>query len=682
MLHRRLALLLICALAWQGCPADHGESTAPSAKPAAQQAAAARATTTPASAKVRTRRGRPLPAFQGFGLDGKPVNLADWVGQRTLLFFFNPQIDTARIAARGVASIAPLRAAQNFRILAVAQGVGNEEAKRFLRTQALDVPTLTDEGGRLSRLIGLRGPIGLVLVDTEGSIVGGTDFIPTEGKDPAASVVMELREWLRLPAPDALDDHPLAPLFTAERLDGGAPFKLADLRGQTVVLVFFLHTCPHCHEALSFLKQALAKIPEGARPTLVGVSIVDRPLAVRERMKQDGLDFFPIVMDGDASIRAAYGALAGVPVLLLIDAQGRIVSRTVGWRTDRDPPLMTMRLAKLTGQHVPMLLSKAGYSGNEFCVVCHEEEQQTWELTNHATAFATLVRHGADQKAECVSCHVVGYGHPGGYSLARPEPALENVGCESCHGRGGPHLSPSFVTNHDYQGVCVGCHNPQHSLGFDYAKFLPLISHAANQHLTGLSAQQKRALLAKRHRPRQDLLPTTAHYVGSATCQSCHPGEHGTWAKQPHARASAVILAKGKGADADCLRCHTTGYGLPGGFPKDGALAKHPDLAAVGCESCHGPGGDHVKPDAPKRGTILSLGDKCDTCVVLQICGSCHDDANDPGFEFKVQDKIEQQRHGTIRAGTGKPLAPRAALTGATRVALLEQAFSEAREPQ
>jgi hypothetical protein len=56
-----------------------------------------------------------------------------------------------------------------------------------------------------------------------------------------------------------------------------------------------------------------------------------------------------------------------------------------------------------------------------------------------------------------------------------------------------------------------------------------------------------------------------------------------------------------------------------------------------------------------KLGSILSLGDKCDSCVILQICGSCHDDANDPGFEFEVQEKIDRQRHGTIEAGTGNP---------------------------
>jgi hypothetical protein len=66
-----------------------------------------------------------------------------------------------------------------------------------------------------------------------------------------------------------------------------------------------------------------------------------------------------------------------------------------------------------------------------------------------------------------------------------------------------------------------------------------------------------------------------------------------------------------------------------------------------------------VGPEAPKRGTIVSLSDKCDSCVVLQICGSCHDDANDPGFEFEVVDKIERQRHAGGGAGREGALLPR-----------------------
>ena len=85
--------------------------------------------------------------------------------------------------------------------------------------------------------------------------------------------------------------------------------------------------------------------------------------------------------------------------------------------------------------------------------------------------------------------------------------------------------------------------------------------------------------------------------------------------------------------------------------------SSHPDLARVGCESCHGPGSLHAKPASRKLGSIISLGDKCDSCVILQICGGCHDDANDPGFEFEVEPKIELQRHGTIEPGTGQPKA-------------------------
>ena len=45
--------------------------------------------------------------------------------------------------------------------------------------------------------------------------------------------------------------------------------------------------------------------------------------------------------------------------------------------------------------------------------------------------------------------------------------------------------------------------------------------------------------------------------------------------------------------------------------------------------------------------------------MILQICGTCHDDANDPGFEFEVVEKIELQRHGTIEPGTGHPIEAR-----------------------
>jgi len=165
--------------------------------------------------------------------------------------------------------------------------------------------------------------------------------------------------------------------------------------------------------------------------------------------------------------------------------------------------------------------------------------------------------------------------------------------------------------------------------------------------------------------------------VGSDACRSCHEKEFATWTASPHARAIASLAAKGEAGNATCQTCHVTALGKPGGFPKGAPHAEQPDLARVGCESCHGPGGNHVGEKAPRIGTIVSLGDKCDSCVILQICGSCHDQANDPEFEFSVKEKIERQKHGTIEASAtrgGKSAAQVPA--GVPLVGALERGFA------
>ena len=122
-------------------------------------------------------------------------------------------------------------------------------------------------------------------------------------------------------------------------------------------------------------------------------------------------------------------------------------------------------------------------------------------------------------------------------------------------------------------------------------------------------------LHASRGTPR-DVLPQQAEHVGSEACHSCHSAEFATWSSGRHAHAGDTLTEADKAADSDCLACHTTGFDRSGGFPPSAVLADQPDLGRVGCESCHGPGGDHIEPDSQKIGSIVSLGDKCDSCVI------------------------------------------------------------------
>ena len=644
-----------------GAEAAESESSRASVKTVAAESPAAAKKAARKPAAKAARKERPLPAFSGFTLDGKKLSVSELLGKRLMIFFFNPEVKNAEVVAAAVGHVAAFRGDHNFRIVGVSQGSNASTTRAFAARPGFDFPIIDDSNAKIARRLGLQVPIAIIAADAEGYVTFGMGQFPSGGPDDARVIENMLRSSLRLPeltndSEPELGTRPEAPNFEAKILDSSETFELVAQRGRPVVLVFFLHTCPHCHEALAEMKRAIDEMPEANRPAMIGIEVSGRTAAVRAKLAELSLDFFPVGFDEDGSILPAFGVFGGVPDTFLIDAQGRIAARIEGWRDETDAALLRMRMAQLANVEVPMLLRAEGYSGNEACGVCHEAEHATWMLTKHARAFDTLVKHGNASDDECVSCHVVGYGEIGGFA-GQETPQLENVGCETCHGRGGPHQSEDFAEIDDYNSICVTCHDAKHSLGFDYDTFTPKISHEANEHLLALPLEEKRKILAELGVRRSNLLPTSAKIVGTDACKSCHEVEYDLWQKSGHARAGKSLEKKGSD-DPKCLTCHTTGWGLDGGFAKGAALDAHPDLGRVGCESCHGPGGDHIGEETPKFGTIVALGDKCNSCVILQICGGCHDDANDPGFDFVVLEKIDQQRHGTTEPGSDTPKLP------------------------
>lgn len=115
----------------------------------------------------------------------------------------------------------------------------------------------------------------------------------------------------------------------------------------------------------------------------------------------------------------------------------------------------------------------------------------------------------------------------------------------------------------------------------------------------------------------------TGKYVGAATCQQCHPGPHAEWSATLHATALESLEAIGQGTNAQCVGCHTVGFGEEGGF-KDRATTN--SLAGVQCESCHGPGGAHVRD--PINDAVKPYID-----ISADVCGKCHQGSHHPNFE-------------------------------------------------
>jgi hypothetical protein len=131
-------------------------------------------------------------------------------------------------------------------------------------------------------------------------------------------------------------------------------------------------------------------------------------------------------------------------------------------------------------------------------------------------------------------------------------------------------------------------------------------------------------------------LPANYRIAGSSSCLSCHAAEAASWQASGHAHAWQTLVGKHFHVDSYCQQCHTTGYGLPGGFE---SRAKSASLVGVGCESCHGPSAAHVAD--PHVHTTF---DALDQCV------RCHDHENSPNFDRAAY--WARIRHGKSSATT------------------------------
>lgn len=125
------------------------------------------------------------------------------------------------------------------------------------------------------------------------------------------------------------------------------------------------------------------------------------------------------------------------------------------------------------------------------------------------------------------------------------------------------------------------------------------------------------------------------------SCGNCHVGTQSEWEGSEHADAWAGLQDSGH-AQAFCEGCHTVGQNgnlieQPAGWETTGEDRYHD----VQCESCHGPGLDHVTdPEASQPYASLLVG-----LDLTQGCAECHQGTHHPFVE-----EWSQSAHGSVNA--------------------------------
>lgn len=165
----------------------------------------------------------------------------------------------------------------------------------------------------------------------------------------------------------------------------------------------------------------------------------------------------------------------------------------------------------------------------------------------------------------------------------------------------------------------------------------------------------------------------TYSYVGNKVCKKCHFKQHKSWAKTRMAKTLEILkpgnnreakekfnldVEKDYTKDEKCLKCHTVGFGSPGGYaipdPADKkAVRKAKRLEGVGCECCHGPGSEYIKvfdeiQESKRKYKVEELYAVGLTKIGPAVCKACHNEESpsvEPGAAFDYEKRKDEGTH-------------------------------------
>ena len=141
-------------------------------------------------------------------------------------------------------------------------------------------------------------------------------------------------------------------------------------------------------------------------------------------------------------------------------------------------------------------------------------------------------------------------------------------------------------------------------------------------------------------------------FIGTGKCKTCHMSakkgaQYKVWKEKKHAQAFDVLASEeamkiavekniaNPQESAECLQCHVDGHGVDAVY----LGAKYAKEDGVGCESCHGAGGDYWKKTVMKDITMGKV-DGATLGLIKpteKVCVQCHNEKSPTfkGFVFE-----------------------------------------------
>lgn len=118
-----------------------------------------------------------------------------------------------------------------------------------------------------------------------------------------------------------------APDFTLTSLDKNE-IKLSNYKGKVIILDFWATWCPPCKAEIPFFIELYKKYREQGL-AIIGVAISDEEYKVQAFAKNFKINY-PVAM-GNEKIVEDYGGIRGLPTTFIIDKEGNIREKFIGY---------------------------------------------------------------------------------------------------------------------------------------------------------------------------------------------------------------------------------------------------------------------------------------------------------------------------------------------------------------
>lgn len=179
------------------------------------------------------------------------------------------------------------------------------------------------------------------------------------------------------------------------------------------------------------------------------------------------------------------------------------------------------------------------------------------------------------------------------------------------------------------------------------------------------AAVEQEAAKKKESKAQKLIDASKATYVGASKCKSCHNKDtrgkvYSKWEEMGHAHAyetlatpEAIEVGKKLGIKEpqkaeECLSCHLTEKRVP----KEKLHKRFKPNKGVQCETCHGPGSDHVKTrlkeakeNKVEPGTLRDIPEHEMILPDEQLCRSCHNPDSPSFVKFDFDERLGKIRH-------------------------------------